>query len=139
MDVVTAVSSPELEKEHKSDAVLCQRASFTSMTSTRYLTFARTGVIHIFGINKHTRAFINHTCGVFLHTAVLYPPNSEQFTSVLFQNKRNIAQNSQMAQYDRRLCEGLLDTFCALLGWPKKPCASWCSQSKGFQTASIPL
>ena len=84
MDIVTLVGNPELEQEQKSDAVLCQRAPFISMIFTRCLKFTGMGAVYIFGMNKHKKFFTNHTCGVFLNRAVLYPPVSEQFTRVLY-------------------------------------------------------
>ena len=88
------------------------------MISTRCLKFTGMGVVYIFGMNKHKRIFTNHTCGVFLNTAVLYAPVSAQFTRVLCQNKQNIVQNSQMAQYDRALHEGFLNTIVVCWGGP---------------------
>lgn len=118
MAIVTAVGNPELEQKQKSDAVLCQRASFTSMISTTCLKLTRMGVAYMFELNKHTKIFTNHTCGVFLHTAILYPPVNEQFACVLCQNKRNPVQNSQMAQSGRTLREGFLNIFVICWGGP---------------------
>ena len=138
MDIATAASNPEIEYEQKSDAVLCQIASSTSMISTRCLTF--TGVESFADlVETSTRKLSQITSLVPFQTLRCCTLQAvDKCTSVLWQDKRKHGSEFTNGTSRQDTTGGSSEYSCGWLGWINQPFDSWCSPFKGFQTTSIP-